>query len=146
MLLAISLAELNGRNLCNSVPLIGRLQRSGQQRVFGHRLRREFWVDTRRAKREQLRDANLVRAPDDVERNCQIVRYKIGRISIVCVDAADEAGGQKNCIWTHSREPVFGCLLIGQIECVPVGNKNFALSLARRRTIAEPTMPLWPAT
>ena len=89
MLFAVSLAELDGGDFCNGIPLICRLQRAGEQRFFRHRLRRKFWIDAGGAEREQLFDANPMRAADNIERNCQIVGDKIGWVSIVGVNAAD---------------------------------------------------------
>ena len=100
-------------DFCDRIPFVRRLQRSGEQGIFAHGLWSKFWVDARRPEREQLLDANHVRCTNDIKRDCQIVRDEIGRIGIVCVNAADQAGSQKNCIWLRPSQPIFRCLLIG---------------------------------
>ena len=45
VLLAIGFTQFDGRDLGDRVPLIGRFERSGEQGIFRHRLRREFRVD-----------------------------------------------------------------------------------------------------
>ena len=57
MLAAIGLAQLDAGDLGDGIPLVGRLQRPGQQRVFVHRLRRKFGIDAGRAEEQQLLDA-----------------------------------------------------------------------------------------
>ena len=57
---AIGLAQLDAGDLGDRVPLVGRLERAGQQRVLGDRLRRELRIDAGRAEEQQLLDAGRV--------------------------------------------------------------------------------------
>ena len=45
VLAAIGLRQLDAGDLGDGVPLVGRLQRAGEQRVLGDRLRRELRID-----------------------------------------------------------------------------------------------------
>ena len=45
VLLAVGFAELDGGDLGEGVALVGRLERPGEQRVFGYRLRRQPRID-----------------------------------------------------------------------------------------------------
>ena len=60
---AIGLAQLDPGDLGDRVPFVRRLQRAGQQRVFGDRLRRELRVDAGRAEEQQLLDADFDAPP-----------------------------------------------------------------------------------
>ena len=71
---------------------------------------------------------------------------KSGRIGVVGVNAADPGGRQEYGVGLVGREPALGLGLAGEIDIVPIGGEDLQASPARRRTIAEPTIPLWPAT
>jgi hypothetical protein len=70
-----------------------------------------------------------VRAAYDVERDGQVVRNKISRVSVVGVDAADQSGGEKDCIRARALEPGFRGLLIGQVERAPIRRQDFTVFL-----------------
>src|SRR3990167_5676609 len=57
MLLAVGFAKFQSGDFRNRVPLIRRLQRTGQQRAFRNRLRRKFRVDAGGAEEQKLWDA-----------------------------------------------------------------------------------------
>ncbi|MNN77018.1 hypothetical protein D3C81_1934490 [compost metagenome] len=59
VLAPIGLAHLDAGNLGNCVPLVGRLQLTGQQTALRHWLRRELRVDARRAEKQQFGGAVL---------------------------------------------------------------------------------------
>ena len=124
VLLAIGLAQLDGGDLGDGIPLVGRLQRAAEQRVLGHRLRRQPRINAGRAERQQLLDAGLVRAADDIERDRQIDGDEIGGKSVVGMNAADQSGGQESRIRPHLRQPVLGGRLIGQVERAPLGDQD----------------------
>jgi hypothetical protein len=54
VLLTKGLYQLDTGDLGHRVPLIGRLQWSGQEHLFVHRLRRHFGIDAGRAEEEEL--------------------------------------------------------------------------------------------
>jgi hypothetical protein len=60
VLLAIDFAQLDGCDLGDRIPLVSRLERSGEKRVFGHRLGGKFRVDSGRTERQEFFDANRV--------------------------------------------------------------------------------------
>src|SRR5207245_10923763 len=54
LLSSVGLAQLEPCDLGDCVPLVRRLEWTGQQRAFRHRLRRQSRVDARRAEKDQL--------------------------------------------------------------------------------------------
>ena len=146
VLLAVGLAQLDGGDLGDGVPLVGRLERAGEQRLFAHRLRRELGIDAGGAERQQLLDAGAKRSADDVEADGEIVGDEVGGIGVVGIDAADMAGGEEHDIGLVRGEPAFGLGLVGQVEPLRSAVSTSQPSPARRRTMADPAMPLWPAT
>jgi hypothetical protein len=81
-----------------------------------------------------------------IERDRQVVGDEVGGVGAVGANSADQAGGQKNRVRPVLVQPVLGRALIGQVEAFAVGMRISQPSDASRRTIAEPTMPLWPAS
>jgi hypothetical protein len=69
VLLAVGLAQLDGGDLGDGVPFVGRLERAGQQRLLRHRLRRELRIDAGGTERQQLLDAAPERTTDDIQRD-----------------------------------------------------------------------------
>src|SRR5262249_4743365 len=96
MLAAVGLTKLDAGDLGDRVRLVGRLQRSRQQRRFGDRLWSFTRIDARRAEEQKFFDTRVVRSMDDVGLNKQIVVEEIGREGIVGVQAPDAAGRQKD--------------------------------------------------
>ena len=88
-LLPVGLGELETRDLGNSVGLVGRLQRSGEQTILGHRLRCELRINARTAEEEQALHPVFVGAVDRVGRDGEILKQELRRISVVRVDTAD---------------------------------------------------------
>src|SRR5690242_15713175 len=62
----ISRTHLQPRDLGNGVPLVGRLQRTGQQRLFWNRLRRQPRIYAGRSKEQKFLYADLSRPLDDI--------------------------------------------------------------------------------
>ena len=96
MLATICVAQFDGRDLCDGVPLIGRLQRAGEQGILRHGLGREFGVDAGGAEIEQLLDIVAARRVDDVRRYHQIVIEKTCRARVVRNNASDARRRQEN--------------------------------------------------
>ena len=118
----------------------------GQQRLFLDRLRRKFRIDAGRAEKHQAVDAGEVRGMNDIGLDCQIVVNEIGGEGVVGIDAADLGGGKDDGVRTILLEPDFDANLIAQIDDATVGLEHLVAATVRYRVIADPTMPLWPAT
>ena len=89
VLAVVALAQLDPGDLGDRVGLVGRLQRAGEQRVLGHRLRREARVDAARPEEEELLHPGAEGGVDDVRLDHQVVVDELGWIGGVGVDAAD---------------------------------------------------------
>ena len=144
---AVGLAQLDAGDLGDRVPLVGRLERPGQQRVLGDRLRRELRVDAGRAEEQQLLDAALPGGVDDVGLDHQVVVEELGRVGVVGEDAADLGGGDEHGLRPASRHPALDRGLPRQVDLGARSAVRISQpSRASRRTSAAPTMPRWPAT
>ena len=144
VLLAIGLAQLDRGDLGNRVPFIGRLQRTGQQRLLGYRLRRQLRIDAGGTEREQLLDAGLERSANDVEADRQIVSNEVRRKSIVGVNTADMTGGDDDRIRLIALQPRLGGRLLGEVELGPCRGENFAIFAAQPPNDGRPGQPVMP--
>ena len=79
----VSVAQLHARDFRHRVPLVRRLERSGQQRVLDDRLAREFRVDAGRPQEQQLGDAGAPRAFDQVRLDREVLIEEIRRADAV---------------------------------------------------------------
>jgi len=116
MLAAIGLDQLEARDLGDRVPLVGRLERAGQEGVLSHGLARVARIDAGRSQKQQLLDAGRMGGPYHVELDRKIVDQEIDRKGIVGRDPADLAGGQEYGIWLHLGEPTRDVVAACEIE------------------------------
>ena len=148
ILAAIGLAELDAGDLGDRVPLVGRLERAGQQRLLGDRLRRQTRIDAGGAQQQQLLDAGAPRRLDDVRSGWhQVVVEELGRPRVVGEDAADPRGGEEHRLRPRVAPSSARPARAGAgrpTRAAPSGSRS--LRAARRRTSALPTRPRWPAT
>src|SRR4029077_12952791 len=83
------LAKLDSGNLSDCISFIRWLQRPGEQRAFGNRLRRQLRIDAGTTEKKQLTDAALGGRANDVVLDAQILEKKLHRIIVVCLYPAD---------------------------------------------------------
>src|SRR4029077_10077892 len=83
------LTKFDSGDLRDRVRFIGRLQRPGEQRTFGNRLRRQLRLDAGTTEKKKLTYAALGGRANDVVLDAQILEKKLNRIIIVCLYPAD---------------------------------------------------------
>ena len=116
ILRAICLAQLEPGDLGDRIPLVGRLERPGEQRLLGHRLWRHLGKDTRRAEEHELRDTGQPRAFDHVGLDHQIVVEERARQAVVGGNPADLRRCQEDHIGPGLRDPAVRRRLVAQVE------------------------------
>jgi hypothetical protein len=135
---AVGLAQFEAGNLGDRIPLVGRLERAGQQAVFRHRLRREAGIDAGRAEEQQLRDASAPRRLDHIARDRQIIVQEISGTRVVGVDPARPRGSEQHGLRPMLIEPAIDCRLVAQIDRIAAHRQNPAFLLGqpadKRRT------------
>jgi hypothetical protein len=141
---SVSLAHFDPGDFGNRIPLIRRLEWSGEQILLLHRLGREFRVDARAAKEEQLVYARLRSAVNQIILNLQILVKERGRLLIVCENAPDFRSRDKDILrLSVAVELVYG-RRIEQIEFLAWSldqvDKLLALQLAPNSAPDQPAM------
>src|SRR5262245_13556471 len=130
ILLPAGLAEFESSNFCNGVPFVSGLKRPAQQSALDDRLLRDFWVDARRAEKEQLLHAQVGGGINDIRRNCNIVIQELSRGRAIRQDAANFRGRQKNGLWLRCRQPALYLCLPCQVDLfAPYGEDGAVLPL-----------------
>ncbi len=115
VLAAIGLAELDAGDLGDRVPLIGGLELALEQRLLGHRLRRELGIDAAGAEEQELLHADLLGRADDVRLDHQVVVEEIRRVAVIGQDAADPRRRDHDHLRPVGREPTFDLRLPAEI-------------------------------
>src|SRR3569832_1999210 len=130
VLAAVGLTELDPRDLRYRIPLVGGFERTAQQRVLAHRLRRHLRVDARAAQEQQLFHLLLVGAVDQIARDHEIVVDEVRGITVVGRDAADLRGGEEDV--PRPRFAIIGAHrgLVAQIDLRAIGDDEVAVSIA----------------
>jgi hypothetical protein len=126
VLAPIGLAQLDAGDLGDRVPLIGRLERSGEHLLLAHGLWRKLGIDAGRAEKHQLGDAGRMGGLDAIERDGEIVGNEVRRIGRVGMNAADPCGRQEHGIGLVRDEPALCRILTGEIERVALGGDHLA--------------------
>ena len=147
MLKAIRLTQLDAGDLGDRVPFVRRLQRPGQQRAFGQRLRCQFRVDAGRSEIQQLGNAAALGGMDDVGCDRQIVIDEVsglGRKFAKMPPTGRPPAPRHRAGWHPSspRPAIVGADRVHPGRTVRISPP----SRISRRTTAEPTMPACPAT
>lgn len=140
---AVGLAQLDAGDLGDGVPLVGRLQRAGEQRRLGNRLRRQARIDARGTEQHQLLDAGAARGLHDVRLDHQIVVDELGRPRVVGVDAADPRRRQEHRLRPGLAQPAFELLGIAQVHRLARGRHDLAalaFEAAHQRAADQPAM------
>ncbi len=126
MLPAIGLSQLDPGDLGDGIGLVGRLERSSQERLFRDRLGGEPWIDAARAQEEELLDALGMGGLDEVHLDSEIVVQKVGRESIVGQDSSDPRRGHEHGLGPVCRHPGSNRPLVAQIQMRAVDGQDFA--------------------
>ena len=114
---AVCLAHLDAGDLGDGVPLVGGLERAGEERALGDGLRRELGVDAGGAQEEELADgAGAQRGVDDVGLDLEVGGDEVGGEGGVGVDAADLGGGEDDVARALGGEEGLDVGLAGEVE------------------------------
>ena len=116
VLAVVALAQLDTGNLGNRIGLVGGLQQSGEQCVFGHRLRGLARVDAAGTEEQQLLHAVLERRINHVGLHHQILVDEVGRVGVVGMNATDLGGGQIDLSGLLRSKKRAYSRLVGQVE------------------------------
>lgn len=119
MLDAVGLAHLDASDLGDGVPLVGGLERAGEEGALRDGLRRELGVDAGGPEEEELADgAAPERGVDDVGLDLEVGGDEVGGEGGVCVDAADLGCGQDDVARElGGEEGLDGGLAGSNLEC-----------------------------
>ena len=98
VLAPVGLTQLDAGDLGDRIPLVGGLQRPGEQAILGHRLGRELGVDAGRAQELQLAHPIAPGGIDHRRLDLQVVAQEIRRIAVVGMDAAHLRRRQKHIL------------------------------------------------
>ena len=109
VLLAQGAAELDAGDLGGGIPLIGGLERTGEQRFLADRLLGEFGIDAAAAKEQQAPAAMPPGAFDHVVLDLEIFEQEIRRIGVVGEDAADFGGRKNDNLRSINVDPIINC-------------------------------------
>lgn len=114
---AVGLTHLDAGDLGDGVPLVGGLERAGEQGILGDGLRRELGVDAGGTEEEELPDgAAPERGVDDVGLDLEICGDEVGGEGGVGVDASDLGGGEDDIAGLLGSEEGLNVGLAGQVE------------------------------
>ena len=119
----------------------------GQQTILGHRLRSQARIDAARTQEKQFARAVAMRRLDDIDLNLQVVPNELRGLTAIGLDTAYLRRGEVHIVGAMVRKEALDGGLIAQIEFLAgPQQQTFCPSPCSRRTMAEPTKPLWPAT
>uniref|UniRef100_A0A8R7R825 Uncharacterized protein n=1 Tax=Triticum urartu TaxID=4572 RepID=A0A8R7R825_TRIUA len=114
---AVGLAHLDAGDLGDGVPLVGGLERAGEEGALRDGLRRELGVDAGGAEEEELADgAAAERGVDDVGLDLEVGGDEVGGEGGVGVDAADLGGGEHDVAGPLGGEEGLDGGLAGEVE------------------------------
>lgn len=114
---AVGLAHLDAGDLGDGVPLVGGLERAGEERVLRDGLRRELGVDAGGAEEEELADgAAAQRGVDYVGLDLEVGGDEVGGEGGVGVDSADLGGGEDHVARAFGGEEGLDVRLASQVE------------------------------
>ena len=116
VLLAQGAAELDAGDLGGGIPLIGGLQRTGEQGLLADRLLGELGIDAAAAKEQQAQAAMPPGAFDHVVLDLEVLEQEIGGLGVVGEDAADFCGGQNDYLRAMSLKPARDTFETGEIK------------------------------
>ena len=133
MLTCVRLAHFDAGDLRDRVPLIGWLERTGQQRRLVQRLRREARIDAARAEEAKLARAVAVGGVDQIRLDLEVVANEVGRVRVVGGNAADLGGGHKDVLRPLAREEAIHGRPVAQIDCAARRRQDVGVAACSQR-------------
>ena len=121
VLTAVGLAQLDPGDLGDRVPLVGALERTGQELLLGDRLGGVARVDARRTEIQQFAHSGLVGGVHDGAVDHQVVVDELGRPGAVGENPADRARDEEHVVGSIGLEPVRHLRLVAQVDLRPPG-------------------------
>ncbi len=103
-------------DFCQSVALIGGLQRTGQQVFFLDRLRRLAWIDATGSEETELFHFMQKTLHDHVVLDLKVFEQELRAMRFVCHDPADFCPGENHIVRPLRIEELLDRLLIAEIE------------------------------
>ena len=134
VLLPVILTQLQSRNLRHRIRLVRRLQRTRQQTILRHRLRRQPGINTRTPQKQQPTHPSSPTPLNHVQRYRQVVMNEIRRVRAVRVNPTHLRRRHQHHIRPLRLQPSIHRRLIHQIQLAP----------PRRKHPAHPTLPHRP--
>ncbi len=116
VLAVVAFAELDAGDLGDGVGLVGGFQRTGEQRVFPHRLWSQLGVDAAGAEEQKQLHTIAEGGVDDIGFHHQILVNELCRIGVVGVNATDLGGGQVDLIGFFGFEEGAHGGLVGEVQ------------------------------
>ena len=147
VLATVHLGHLQPSDLGDRVAFVRRFQRASEQLILRDRLVSGTWIDARRAEHQRPLDPVFARRLQGVRRDHQVVVEELSLSGPVCVDAAHSGRGDDGDIGRESGDESVSGGLIAKVDPRRRGGDQLGDRLVdRRRSIAEPTRPRWPAS
>ena len=131
VLAVVAFAELDAGDLGHRVGLVRGLERAGQQRRLGHRLRRGAGIDAGGTQLQKPPHPGREGLMDDIALDHQVLIDEIGGIAVVGMDPADLRGGKDHHVRAHLLHEAAHRPLVGEVERVPAAGDEFE-RLSRR--------------
>src|SRR5262245_43213758 len=130
ILLAVSLAEFETSDFRDGISFVSGLKGSSKQSALGDRLLRKFWVDARRAEKDELLHAHVGGGVNNICRNREIIIQELSRRRAIRQDASNFRSRQKDGLWLRRRQPALYLCLTCQVDLfAPYGEDGAVLPL-----------------
>ena len=126
ILLTVGLTQPDAGDLGDRVPLVGHLQRSGQQRVLGDRLRGIARVDARRPQEHEFLDVHRMGTIDHIGFDEQVVAQKIDGVSHVGKDPANPRCRDDDHVGPRVAHPAPHLRLVGKVARLAADRQHLA--------------------
>ncbi len=123
-------AQLDAGDLGDRIPLIGGLQRSGEQRLFPDRQLGELRVDAAAAQKQQPPHPRAPGSFDHMGLDLQVLQQKVGRVAAIGLNTAQLGGGEHYQCGLVLGEPGFHRRAIEQVELRAAGGEELVVASA----------------
>jgi len=132
MLPAIGGVEFYACDLSDGVPLVGRLERPGEKRLFDDRLWRKLRINTRRSEKDELLETAHVSCVDDAAGDRRVIVKKISRERGIGQNAANLGHSHKDCVRAIALHPGFDIGRAPKIKLIATNRENVGARLLGR--------------